>query len=213
MEKYVDENIKSKIYANPDPKIKGLYTVTSKQLPTNILTQALTEIDTKQWLFPFGANGRKVQHYGFLYDYRSGAINKKAVDFTPMVTQLADILESVCINSGIELSAKQKDIGYKFNQCIINNYTPGQGISEHIDNLAYGEIIGCYTLGSGANMRFKFNNNIKDIYVEANSLYIMSEDARYKWTHQMPAAKFDIVDGFKIPRSRRISATFRYVPM
>ena len=47
---------------------------------------------------------------------------------------------------------------YIFNQCIVNNYLSGQGISQHTDIKSYGDIIGCFTLGGGATMTFKNNN-------------------------------------------------------
>ena len=41
----------------------------------------------------------------------------------------------------------------------------------------------------------------------------MSGDSRYKWCHSMPSKKFDIVNNIRIQRERRISLTFRNVPM
>jgi len=89
---------------------------------------------------------------------------------------------------------------------------PGQGISKHIDVKSYGNIIGCFTLGSGATMIFRKGNVTKEIYVESNSLYIMSGECRYNWTHEMIGKKSDIVNGIKISRDRRISVTFRNTP-
>ena len=88
----------------------------------------------------------------------------------------------------------------------------GQGISKHIDVTSYGGIIGCYTLNSGSIMNFRSpSDDVVDVYVKPNSLYIMSGDARYKWTHEMPSCKNDVVNGMKILRDRRISVTFRNV--
>jgi len=202
---------KTTLCAIPHTKINGLYL--ANNLPSDVFINALTELDTQQWLTPFGVNGRHVQHYGFVYDYKTGVINNPAVAFIPIITKLADLLSHVCHTSGVMLPDNQKDVGYIFNQCIVNNYLPGQGISEHIDNLAYGGIIGCFTLGNGANMRFRLADTVHDVYVAPNTLYIMSGDARYKWTHQMPNAKFDNISGFKTPRKRRVSVTFRYVAL
>jgi len=111
-----------------------------------------------------------------------------------------------------------KDIGilpknYEFNQIIVNNYESGQGISAHTDVKEYGEIIGCYTIGSGGTMRFtRKDGNLYDLYVHPNSLYIMSGESRYEWKHEMASKKSDVVDGVKIPRGRRVSITFRCVP-
>ena len=88
---------------------------------------------------------------------------------------------------------------------------PSQGINRHTDHNAYGAIIGCFTLGSGATMIFRDGQDKQELYVEPDSLYIMTGDARYKWTHEMPARKSDMVDGTKHIRGRRVSVTFRHV--
>jgi alkylated DNA repair dioxygenase AlkB len=94
---------------------------------------------------------------------------------------------------------------------------PGQGISAHVDSLAYGDTIQCYTLGSGAMMRFTpvegGNNERQELYVETCSLYRMTGDARYRWKHEFAARKSDIVEGKKIQRGRRVSVTLRWVPV
>ena len=94
---------------------------------------------------------------------------------------------------------------YVFNQCIINNYYKGQGISPHIDVTSYGGVIGCFTLGSGAIMKFSYGDEDVEIYVKPNSVYIMSGDSRYKWKHSMPVKK--------TRKDRRVSITFRNVPV
>jgi alkylated DNA repair dioxygenase AlkB len=45
--------------------------------------------------------------------------------------------------------------------------------------------------------------------LEPRSLLILSSEARYEWTHEIPARKSDEVNGVKQPRARRISLTFR----
>lgn len=150
--------------------------------------------------------GRKVIHYGYQYDYNTGNIKVKADPIPEEFTYLITKLEDICKDN--DLINKY----YVFNQVIVNNYDSGQGISSHTDIKTYGGIIGCYTLGSGGTMRFTNGYEKYDIYVEPNSLYIMSGDARYKWKHEMISRKSDIVDGKKITRGRRISITFRNVP-
>ena len=145
-------------------------------------------------------NSRKVQHYGYIYDYKSGKTNSKTEPIPQILRPLIDSLKERC-----------GDEKYDFNQVIINNYEPGQGISAHIDSTEYGEIIGCYTLGSGATMRFTNDEKKYDLYVSPNSLYIMTMESRYNWKHEMINRKSDVVDGDKILRGKRVSITFRYV--
>ncbi|HCX68222.1 alpha-ketoglutarate-dependent dioxygenase AlkB [Parvibaculum sp.] len=45
----------------------------------------------------------------------------------------------------------------------------------------------------------------------ATLLLILGGDARYEWTHEIPARKSDEVNGERWPRGRRISLTFRTV--
>ena len=61
-------------------------------------------------------------------------------------------------------------------------------------------------------MTFRNGKNVIKKYVKPNSVYIMTGDSRYKWTHEMPSTKSDKVDDKKILRSRRVSITFRNVP-
>lgn len=152
-------------------------------------------------------NSRKVQHYGFLYDYKSYNIRVPTDPIPEELATLVENLDHACTSLNLI-----KDLPY-FNQCIINNYEPGQGISKHIDVKSYGDVIGCYTFGGGATM--KFTNpagRAENLYTEPNSLYIMSGDARYKWTHEMLANKTDVFNGMSVARKRRVSITFRHVP-
>lgn len=47
--------------------------------------------------------------------------------------------------------------------------------------------------------------------LEPRSVMVLKDVARYKWTHEIPARKSDVIDGGKVERSRRISLTFRKV--
>jgi alkylated DNA repair dioxygenase AlkB len=150
-------------------------------------------------------NSRVVQHYGFLYNYKHRNHKEMGTPIPYLFSSLIQTLEQKV------QELKLTDSSYSFNQVIVNNYEPGQGISKHTDIKSYGAVIGCYTIGSGATMRFRKKEEIVDIYVKPNSLYIMSGDARYLWTHEMPSTKTDICDGKRVTRDRRISITFRFV--
>lgn len=166
----------------------------------------IKSLDEGQWIpLSESANSRLVQHYGYLYDYKTRRVDTPTTPFSSVISELSDKLKKVCVEMGLV------DEEYMFNQCIVNNYQPGQGISKHIDIKSYGPVIGCYTLGSGSHMRFSKGDTTRDIYVEPNSLYIMSGDSRSNWTHEMMSRKSDIVDGDRVGRGRRISVTFRSV--
>jgi ribA/ribD-fused uncharacterized protein len=141
------------------------------------------------------ATARRVQHYGYRYDYKRRTVSGP----THLIPEQ---WKSVI------------GLGYQWNQVIVNEYDPGQGISAHIDAPVYGDTIICYTLGSGATMRFTKpeTGEVVDLYVAPRSVYIMSDAARYGWKHEMISRKTNTVDGKTIPRSRRISVTLRWVP-
>ncbi|WP_404406760.1 alpha-ketoglutarate-dependent dioxygenase AlkB [Pelagibacterium halotolerans] len=42
-------------------------------------------------------------------------------------------------------------------------------------------------------------------------LLVLNDEARFNWTHGIPARKSDVIDGKKVPRGRRVSLTFRTV--
>jgi len=186
-------------------KIPGLYYV--NDLKEDNMKNLIPLLDKLNWVkLSNNPNSRMVQHYGYKYDYKTYNINIKCDPIPLCLILLRNLLTDICR----ELNIINDD--YEFNQCIVNNYLPGQGISRHIDVKKYGDVIGCFTLGSGATMTFKNKNEEEYLYVGPYSLYIMSGDARYIWSHEMDGKKYDIVDNTKIKRERRISVTFRNVP-
>jgi len=111
------------------------------------------------------------------------------------------------------LIEKCDSIGFKnidFNKCLVNNYKAGEGIGGHIDDFRAGEVIACFTFGAGADIKFTLEGKEPySLFTDPGSLYLMTGDCRYKWKHEMPKRKFDMVEGMKTPRGRRISVTFR----
>jgi alkylated DNA repair dioxygenase AlkB len=197
---------KPKLIVKKIKKVSGLYYI------PNLITNSvllLKSLDAMQWIPVSNSNSsRKVQHYGYLYDYITKKINIPTNQFPQFLKNMAEEIEDICLK--LQITSPN----YKFNQCIVNNYECGQGIRTHTDVKDYGDVICCYTINSGATMKFvNPNTNEKYTkYVEPNSLYIMSGDARRIWTHEMPNCNYDLVDGEKIQRGRRISITFRNVP-
>jgi alkylated DNA repair dioxygenase AlkB len=61
-------------------------------------------------------------------------------------------------------------------------------------------------------MRFSQEEREQEVFVEPRSVLVMEEEARWKWKHEIPARSLDIVNGLEMPRSRRVSLTFRIMP-
>lgn len=156
--------------------------------------RALIEIiDHQPWLNDLK---RRVQHYGYKYDYKA-----RAVTAASYLGPLPDWL----------MPSAQK-LPFKPDQAIVNEYQPGQGISAHVDCVpCFSDTIASLSLGSGTVMRFTNGQEKHELYLEPRSLIILSGPARYEWAHAIPARKSDVVDGIKIERGRRASLTFRNV--
>jgi alkylated DNA repair dioxygenase AlkB len=142
------------------------------------------------------ADSRQVLHFGYDYNYIPGsgpAVRKSEHEIPTFLESLRQL--------ALEIT------GSDFDQCIVNRYIPGEGIAKHIDALSFGPVIACFSVGSSTSMIFRHKEDSVEVTVPENSLYIMSEDARYKWTHEMPARKTDN----NIKRDTRYSITFRKV--
>lgn len=169
-------------------------------------------------------NSRKVQHYGYLYEYMTGRPGEETDPLPDFLVCLKDILTDICVK--LKLIPSNKDY---FNSCIVNDYQVGQGITSHTDNKLFGGVIGCFTLSLGrypGEIVFTKNGETPfTIHPKPNSLYIMSGDSRYYWKHSLIGRKSDPPKssfshkkrtenekrGDRTKRERRISVTFRNV--
>ncbi|KAA3639639.1 MAG: alpha-ketoglutarate-dependent dioxygenase AlkB [Bacteroidetes bacterium] len=185
---------------NVNVVIKGLRLV--EDFITKETQQALIDqIDQGVWLSELK---RRVQHYGYKYDYRARAINE-SMKVAPLPDWVNPIIEKMLVG-GVFPTAP--------DQMIINEYQPGQGIAAHVDCVpCFGEQIISLSLGSTAVMEFKglkTNQKITKL-LTPGSLLVMEGDARYNWQHGIPPRKSDLINGKRKQRSRRLSLTFRKV--
>ncbi len=155
-----------------------------------------------QWVpVSSSANSRHVMQFGYQYNYKTGNTSQTTDPFPPVIQKLRFLIKQAGIIPDY----------IPLNQCIINMYLPGQGISAHIDSTAYMDHICCFTVGSPSTLVFSRDEETKEVYPMPGSLYVMSGESRYDWKHSMPSRKSDVVDGKRIPRGTRISITFRSV--
>lgn len=161
----------------------------------------LATVDTLPWLTDLK---RRVQHYGYRYDYQ-----RRAVDESLYLGALPEWAATLVQRLHTDGYAPQLP-----DQLIVNEYLPGQGIALHIDcQPCFGDTIISLTLGSGCVMDFRHTQSQAHIpvWLEVGSLVVMQGEARYEWKHGIAARKTDIVEGQKVPRGRRVSLTFRTV--
>lgn len=182
----------------PIPDISGLY-----YLPDFITGEEeahlISVIDSSQWIHDLK---RRVQHYGYRYDYKSRQATKDTY-----IGSLPDWILPIA-----QKLTDNKIFSTLPEQVIVNEYLPGQGISAHIDCVpCFGNVIASLSLGSPCIMKFesiRLKEN-RDLFLEQRSLAVFQDEARHQWTHAIPGRKSDTVNGTKISRTRRISLTFR----
>lgn len=89
---------------------------------------------------------RRVQHYGWRYDYRARRVTAD-MHLGPLPGWLAPLSARVGALPEFEQSP---------DQVIVNEYLPGQGISAHVDcEPCFGPAIASLSLGGSAEMDFR----------------------------------------------------------
>lgn len=186
--------------AAPVPSIPGL-----RYLPEypsqREEAELIRTIDAQPWITELK---RRVQHYGYRYDY-------KARNVTPE-SRLEPLPEWLMLYA--DRLRADGFFPHLPDQLIINEYQPGQGIAPHIDCVpCFTDTIASLSLGSSCVMEFTHTETQEKIPVllEPRSLVVLTGDARYRWRHAIPHRKIDRHHGAIFPRSRRLSLTFRKV--
>lgn len=164
-------------------------------------TELLSKVDAGIWLLDLK---RRVQHFGYRYDYRA-----RTVSFSDHLGALPDWLS--CLGGRL---VRDGIFDRLPDQVIANEYLPGQGISPHIDCIpCFGRSIAIISLGGSIAMSFRHSvtDEYQEMILRPGSLLSLSGQARYDWKHGIPARKSDTISGVRVPRSRRVSLTFRTV--
>ena len=143
---------------------------------------------------------RRVQHYGYRYDYR--ARRARAEDYLgPLPEAFAELAERL-LSHGF---AARPD------QVVVNEYEPVQGNATHIDCApCFGDVIASVSLLSACVMRLdaRAGGYFEQVLAPRSAL-ILSGPARHDWRHGIAARKSDMLDGTRVLRGRRVSVTFR----
>ncbi|SEB01540.1 Alkylated DNA repair dioxygenase AlkB [Flavobacterium gillisiae] len=164
--------------------------------------ELLKIIDENSWLNDLT---RRVQHYGYKYDYRARKIDKSSY--------LGDMPK--WLNGLSQKLVNEKIIDFIPDQAIINEYEPSQGIASHIDcEPCFGDTIISISLGSHCVMNYSKEVNSKEkeeLLIEPRSLIVMTNESRYKWYHGIPPRKTDKFNDEILKRQRRVSITFRKI--
>lgn len=146
---------------------------------------------------------RRVQHYGWRYDYKARKVNPSAY-IGPLPQWLASLAERL-LDQGLVSECP--------DQVIINEYVGLQGITRHIDCpscfrgpivtlslLEAWEMVFTKRVGNKAVGKYK-------LMLPRRSAAVLAGDARDKWHHEIPKRLSE--NG--VARGTRVSITFRKV--
>lgn len=157
------------------------------------------EIDSQIWAVDYD---RRLQYYGYRNELEAPYdLIRFPVAMPSLIYQLSQSL------------VEQKIVSIQPDQVIINEYAPGEGLRPHKDRNYFENQICGVNLGSSCIMRFIeiSGKGVIDVGMPRRSVYVMQDDARYKWNHSMPPRKKDAVNGNIQHRGRRLSITYRKV--
>ena len=184
------------------PDIRGLY-YSPVFLSSDEQREAIKHINANQWRHDLG---RRVQHYGWRYDYRSRTITSDM-----FLGPLPDWI----INIAKRLYDETRLFDRIPEQVIVNEYYPGQGIALHADRNCFGDAVATISLGDDWEMKFRpvkgTSNEDKSIVLQRGSALVLTGDARYRWMHGIDKRKMEKDKFGQRKRQRRISLTFRTV--
>lgn len=179
-------------------------TFTPAFLSTDESTDLLSQIDAKPWMNDLK---RRVQHYGWRYDYSSRVVTEE---------MKTEPLPSFILKIAHELQERGWFASIP-DQVIINEYEPGQGIAPHIDRDCFGPSVATLSLGDRWPMQFipygrtAGAADTEEVFLDVGSMLVLRGDARTKWMHGIVKRRSDGHGRAKRQRRRRVSVTFRTV--
>ncbi len=164
----------------------------------------LAEVDAAntEWLYDLK---RRVQHYGYCYDYAERNIKSEhwLGTLPPWVDKVVKRL------------MKRKIFESQPDQLIVNEYEPKQGIAPHTDRNCFGPTVASLSLGSDCMMTIRPDRKNKsaafEIVLRRRSLVVFRGKSRDVWKHGIAPRIKDAQNGYKVLRDRRVSLTFRTV--
>lgn len=171
--------------------IEGLTYITDYISPKTE-EELLTKLKEQEWDTRLE---RRTLHYGYKYPYSAFGKLEKTDPIPDWLIPLQHRIEDT--------------LDYNFDQAIVNEYTPGQGILPHIDHTEFfDDTIAVLSIGSQAMLTMTHRTRPKqEMIVAPRSLYVMRDIARYVYRHSIPKRKSD--NGIK--RGTRYSITFRKI--
>ena len=175
-------------------------------LTTRECNDLLAKIDARPWMNDLK---RRVQHYGWRYDYSSRVVTEE---------MKTEPLPGFILKIARELNVRGWFASIP-DQVIVNEYEPGQGIAPHIDRDCFGPSVATLSLGDRWPMQFTplgrsaVATESEEIFLDVGSMLILQGDARTRWMHGIVKRRTDGQGRSRRQRMRRVSVTFRTVEL
>lgn len=145
---------------------------------------------------------RRVQHYGWRYDYKARAITPD-MHIGALPDWLSQLAQKLYDETGL--------FGRVPEQVIVNEYEPGQGIAMHIDHRGFGPTVCTISLLDDWEMDFSERDDKTPALLKRGSCVLLTGHSRSDWQHGIAPRKSEVLDSGRRQRKRRLSLTFRTV--
>ena len=140
---------------------------------------------------------RRVQHYGWWYDYKAHAITPD-MNIGALPECLAKLAHKLNQETGLFERVPE--------QVIVNEYLPGQGIAMHTDHAGFGPIVCTISLLNDWEMDFSRDGKHKlPALLKRGSCVLLTGNARFRWSHGIAPRKTETLGLGKRGRNRRLS--------
>jgi len=137
--------------------------------------QLVELINNQQWDKTLA---RRTQQYGYKYQYRNLNASPRASPAAPIPSWLAALGSRV----SDECSARGHNV--VFDQVIVNEYEPDQGISKHVDDkVLFGPVVASVSMMSSCEMLFELGALSCPIVLDPRSCVILTGPSRERWSH------------------------------
>jgi alkylated DNA repair dioxygenase AlkB len=159
-------------------------------------------IDSAPWMTDLR---RRVQHYGWRYDYSSRFVSED-MRAAPLPKPMHDLAEELHERGWFSRPP---------DQVIVNEYQPGQGIAPHVDRNCFGPTVATLSLGDSWPMeftrvrRYAAHEEQVKLVLNVGSILVLTGEARSTWMHGIAKRKTDGRASNRRARRRRVSVTFR----
>jgi hypothetical protein len=168
------------LFGREDSLPSGLFLLKNELDPT-LLQEILQEIETRKWF----ENTNQFMRFGPIPAF-----------LDPLVQVGSHFVERIPL----------------FDQKISNRYSVGEGLMAHVDLDRFEDGILIASIKGTCLMEFQHSqlDYLKySVFLEPGDIVFLTGSSRWDWTHGIPFATIDVVNGISVERTERISITLR----